>query len=198
MTFSPSEQSPAPPLSRASLVIGLYGAMALVGLLIAAGRGNPDLYRLGEPGAWGLLGGPLIGLCAGGAVVGLTRIATRRWQWARDLHGSFRDLLGPLTGQEIVILAGASSIGEEILFRGALLPWMGIWVQAGVFALLHVGPGKRFLPWTVSALVLGIAFGELAVWTENLGAPIAAHFAINFFNLRHIVRTTGPALTPAK
>ena len=172
--------------------------MALVGLLIAAGRGNPDLYRLGEPGAWQLLGGPVIGFAVGGAVVGLTRVGTRYFQWARDLHGSFRDLLGPLTGQEIVILALASSIGEELLFRGALLPWMGIWIQALVFALLHVGPGKRFLPWTASALVLGVAFGELAVWTENLGAPIAAHFAINFLNLRHIVRTALPPLPAAE
>ena len=61
MTFSPSQPSPAPPLSRASLVIGLYGAMALVGLLIAAGRGNPDLYRLGSPEAWQLLMGPILG-----------------------------------------------------------------------------------------------------------------------------------------
>lgn len=193
MSLSPSQPSPAPPLSRASLVIGLYGAMALVGLLIAAGRGDPDLYRLGAPEAWQLLAGPILGFAAGLSVVAMTRVATRHFQWARDLHGNFRDLLGPLTGNEIVILALASSIGEEILFRGALLPWMGLWLQAAVFALLHVGPGKRFLPWTLSALVLGIAFGWLAMWTGSLGAPIAAHFAINFLNLRHIVRTPVPA-----
>src|SRR6185436_12006305 len=145
MPFSQSQPSPAPPLSRASLVIGLYGAMALVGLLIAAGRGNPDLYRLGSPEAWQLLAGPIIGFAVGLGVVGLTRVATRHFQWARELHASFRDLLGPLTGQEMVILALASSIGEELLFRGALLPWMGLWLQALVFALLHVGPGRRFL-----------------------------------------------------
>jgi uncharacterized protein len=164
--------------------------MALVGLLIAAGRGSPDLYRLApavEP--WLLAVGPAIGFGFGVGIVGLTRLATKHLQWARDLHASFRDLLGPLSGREIVILALASSIGEELLFRGALLPWFGAWIQAIVFALLHVGPGKRFLPWTLSALVLGIAFGWLAIWTGNLGAPIAAHFAINFLNLRYIVRT---------
>jgi uncharacterized protein len=197
MPWSPSEPSPAPPLSRASLVIGLYGAMALVGLLIAAGRGNPDLYRLGSPEAWHLLVGPILGFAVGLGVVWLTRIATRHFQWARDLHGSFRDLLGPLTGHEIMILALASSIGEELLFRGALLPWMGVWLQALVFALLHVGPGRRFLPWTLSALVLGLAFGWLAEWTGSLGAPIAAHFAINYLNLRHIVRTALPAASQA-
>jgi len=188
MRYSPSQPSPAPPLSRASLVIGLYGGMALVALVFAAGRGNPDLYRLGDPTAAMLLGGPAIGVAIGLAVVGLTRIATHQFQWARDLHASFRDLLGPLSMREIVILALASSIGEELLFRGALLPWVGIWIQAIVFALLHVGPKKRFLPWTASALVLGAAFGWLAVWTGNLGGPIAAHFTINFMNLRFIVR----------
>lgn len=188
MSYSPSDPSPAPPLSRASLVIGLYGAMGLVALVIAAGRGNPDVYRV-DPGAatWLLAGGPAAGVALGLGVVGLTRLATRRLQWARDLHDSFRDLLGPLSGREIVILALASSIGEELLFRGALLPWFGVWIQATIFALLHVGPGRRFVPWTISALVLGVAFGWLAEWTGNLGGPIAAHFTINFLNLRHIV-----------
>ena len=170
-------------------MIGLYGGMALVALVIAAGRGNPDLYRLDAGAAgWLLPAGPAIGFGIGLGVVGLTRLATRHFQWARDLHSSFRDLLGPLSTREIVILALASSIGEELLFRGALLPWLGVWPQAVIFALLHVGPGKRFLPWTLSAAVLGLAFGWLAVWTGNLGGPIAAHFAINFFNLRYIVR----------
>lgn len=186
------EGSPPPPLSRATLVIGLYAAMGIVGFLIAAGRGDPDLYRLGgSPEAWQLGAGPVAGALLGLAVVGLTRVATRHFQWARDLHSSFHDLLGPLTGREIVILALASSIGEELLFRGALLPWVGVWVQAIIFALLHIGPGRRFLPWTLSALVLGLAFGWLARWTGNLGGPIAAHFAINFLNLRYIVASRG-------
>jgi membrane protease YdiL (CAAX protease family) len=188
MSYSPSHPSPAPPLSRASLVIGLYGAMALGALVIAAGRGNPDLYQLSDAAGWWLLAGPAIGAGIGLSVVLLTRVATRHFQWARDLYTSFRDLLGPLSGQEILILALASSVGEELLFRGALLPWIGVWWQGLVFALLHVGPGKRFLPWTASAFVIGVGFGALANSTHNLGGPIAAHFMINFLNLRFIVR----------
>jgi len=118
--YSPTQPSPAPPLSRASLVIGLYGGMALVALVIAAGRGDPDLYRIGCSPGWLLAVGPLTGCALGLAVVALTRVATKHFRWARELHASFRDLLGPLTGHEILILALASSIGEELLFRGAL------------------------------------------------------------------------------
>jgi hypothetical protein len=170
-------------------VVGLYGAMALVALVIAAGRGNPDVYRIGDPSPTQLIGGPAIGLIVGLAVVGLTRLATKHLAWARALHHSFRAVLGPLAHREILILAAASSIGEELLFRGALLPWLGLWPQGLVFALLHVGPDRRFLPWTASSLLLGVAFGALAEWTESLGAPIAAHFTINYLNLRYIVRT---------
>jgi membrane protease YdiL (CAAX protease family) len=185
--------SPPPPLSRATLVIGLYTGMGIVAFLLAAGRGDPDLYRLGgSPPAWKLMSAPLFGAALGLGVVWLTRVATSRFQWARDLHTSFKDLLGPLTTREIVILALASSIGEELLFRGALLPWFGTWIQAAIFAALHIGPGRRFLPWTLSAFVLGAAFGLLAKWTGNLGGPIAAHFAINYLNLRFIVGRSEP------
>jgi uncharacterized protein len=170
------------------MVIGLYGAMGIVALLVAAGRGDPDLYRFGEnPPGWLLLAGPGFGAALGLSVVALTRVATRHLQWARDLQSSFHDLLGPLTGREIVILALASSIGEELLFRGALMPWFGVWISSAIFAVLHIGPGRRFVPWTVSAFVLGVLFGELAIYTGSLGGPIAAHFAINFLNLRYIV-----------
>lgn len=192
------EPSPPPPLSRASLVIGLYTAMGIVAFLLGAGRGDSDLYRLGgDPAAWQLGAGPLIGFAVGLAVVGLTRVATHRFQWARELHTSFRDLLGPLAAKEIVILALASAIGEELLFRGALLPWLGVWIQGAVFAVLHIGPGRRFLPWTLSALVLGVAFGLIAQWTGNLGGPIAAHFTINYLNLKFIVRVQAPAARAA-
>ena len=168
-------------------MIGLYGAMALLGLLIAAGRGNPDLYRLGDPPGWLLLVGPGIGVLVGVGVVGLTRLASKHFAWARYLHARFREVLGPLTGREIVIVALASSIGEEVLFRGALLPWMGVWLQGLVFALLHVAPDRKMLPWTALAFALGGGFGVMAEETGSLGAPIAAHFMINFLNLRHIV-----------
>lgn len=185
-------ESPRPPLSRASLVVGLYGAMALGALMLSAGRGDADLYRLVETrSGWWLLLSPALGLLVGLGFVVLTRVAVVRFTWAQGLQRSFHDLLGPLATREIFILAAASSIGEELLFRGALLPWLGMVPQAVLFALLHIGPGRRFVPWTLSALTMGLGFGLMSTVTGNLGGAIVAHFTINFLNLRFIVGARG-------
>lgn len=186
--MDPLRDSPRPPLSRASLVLGLYGAMAIGALMLSAGRGDADIYRLIEarPARW-LLISPALGLAVALAFVGLTRIAVARFSWARALEHSFGDLLGPLSGREVFIVAAASSVGEELLFRGALLPWIGLWPQAILFSLLHIGPGRRFLPWTLSALGMGLCFGGLTRLTGDVGGAIVAHFTINFLNLRLII-----------
>jgi len=188
-------QTSPPPPSRSALVIGLYGALALTALLLSAGRGDADIYRLDEDVAgWRLALSPLLGFLLGLAVVALSRWAVGTQAWARDLHQSFRHVLGPVTGREIATLAIASAIGEELMFRGALEPWIGLWAQAGIFALLHIGPGKKFLPRTAMAFTLGVLLGLLAHATGDLGGPIVAHFTINFVNLRFIVRVEMPPL----
>lgn len=180
-------------MSRSGHILALYGGLALVGLLIAAARGDVDLYRFHEgTGGRQLLLSPLLGLAIGIVVVLLSRLAVRYFAWARRLHQDFRSILGEQTGREILVLALASSVGEELFFRGALMPWLGIWPQALIFAALHVGPGRRFLPWTLAAFIIGTGFGYLVDWTGDLGAPIAAHFTINYLNLRFIVGTALP------
>ncbi|GAB4535110.1 MAG: hypothetical protein Tsb0020_50490 [Haliangiales bacterium] len=187
-----------PPLSRSGLVLALYGALSLLALLISAGREDVDIYRIeGTSTVAGLMLSPLLGVLVGLAAVLAWRLAVRRYVWAQRLHQDFRSLLGPLTSREILILALASAVGEELLFRGALQPWIGIWPQAAVFALLHVGPGRRFLPWTATSFALAIGFGYLFEWTGDLGGPIAAHFTINYLNLHFIARVEIVGFAPS-
>ncbi len=166
--------------------------MAILAIFIAAWRGDPNVFAIGPYGAaaWG----PPLGLALGLAVVVFCRIAASQWQWAQGLNRSFRDVLGPLSNRDILLLAATSSIGEEMLFRGALTPWLGIWVQAAVFALLHIGPGRKFIPWTIFAALLGVVLGYLAMVTGNLAGVIIAHFVINLLNLRYIMRDVAPPL----
>ncbi|HWM85496.1 MAG TPA: CPBP family intramembrane glutamic endopeptidase [Kofleriaceae bacterium] len=187
-------QNREPLTSRAGLILALYGSLALLALLISAGRDDIDIYRIAGRSTLLLLAlSPLIGLAVGLSVVFLSRLAVHRFDWARRLHTDFRSILGPLSWREILVLALASSVGEELLFRGALQPMLGIWAQAAVFALLHIGPGLRFLPWTLSAFVLGLVFGWLFQLTGDLGGPIVAHFAINYMNLHFIARFEVPS-----
>jgi len=179
--------------SRSQLILGLYGFLAALAVVIAAGRGDLDVYRIaGVSTPTRLVLSPLLGLAFGLAVVFASRLAVHRFDWARRLHRDFRGLLGNLDAREVLFLAVASSVGEELLFRGALPPIIGLWPSAIVFALLHIGPGVRFLPWTVSALVIGLLFGWVSQAIGDLGAPIVAHFIINFMNLQYIVRTDLP------
>ncbi len=184
-----------PPPSRASLVIALYGALALAGLLISAGRGDADIYRSDEDRAmWWHAVSPALGLAFGLAMVIVSRIVVARFAWGRTLHRDFRAMLGDASAREIAILAIASALGEELLFRGALQPWLGLLPQAVLFGLLHVGPHKRHLVWTAWALAMGLALGALVELTGDLGGAIVAHFAINFLNLHFIVRAPQPAI----
>lgn len=191
--MNPKRYSTEPPMSRSGLILALYGGLALTGVLISAGREDVDIYRIAgtSTSSWLVLS-PLLGLAVAALVIALSRLAVKHYAWGRSLHRNFRHLLGPLSTREILILALASSIGEELLFRGALLPWIGLWPQAIIFALLHVGPGARFLPWTASALVMGVVLGLMYQLTGDLGGPIIAHFTINFVNLRFIARTELP------
>jgi membrane protease YdiL (CAAX protease family) len=174
------------------MIVGLYGALAVAGFGIGALLGDADIYRLENSTAWRMVLSPLVGIGVGLAIVFATRLAVHRFDWARRLHRDFRGLLGNLTGRDILVLALASSIGEELLFRGALVPWIGIWWSTLIFALLHIGPGSRFLPWTASAFVAGLLFAGLFQLFGDLGAPIMAHFTVNYLNLNYIVRVELP------
>lgn len=164
----------------------LYLGLAAAGLSWSALRGHVNVWRVAGREDPQVLLGTLAGLLIGLGIVFASRLAVHRFEWARALHRDLRALLGPLPGSEILILALASSVGEEIFFRGAMLPAAGLVVSALIFALLHIGPKFRFLPWTVSSFVAGLMFGQLFLWSGDLTGPVVAHFAVNFLNLRHV------------
>ncbi|MCS6913206.1 MAG: CPBP family intramembrane metalloprotease [Myxococcota bacterium] len=198
----------APRLDRSQVVVLFYGALTVVAVMWAALRGQPNILIYGGRAPHRILhfvSSLAIGTAVGLLLVLLTRILQDRYAWARVLHNEFRELLGPLDQREILLLAAASAIGEECFFRGALLPQLasllpglvgvvfGVVGSSALFALLHIGPGARFLPWTLSSLGVGVLLGTLYVGIGDLVAPIAIHFTINLLNLQDIVRRQMPA-----
>jgi membrane protease YdiL (CAAX protease family) len=173
--------------SRPALVMVVYLGLGAAALGWGSLRGHPNVWHLpgGDPAVFtGILGG----LAAGLLIVFASRMALYRFEWARSLHRELRHLLFPLTDVEIVVLAGASSVGEEMFFRGALLPAIGLLGSSAIFALLHIGPKARHLPWTISSFVVGLLFGAMFMWTGDLTGPVVAHFLVNFLNLRYLAQ----------
>jgi membrane protease YdiL (CAAX protease family) len=163
----------------------VYLGLAVAALGWSGLRGQPNVWRQ-EGHDPAVLAGILGGVAAGLGIVFASRMALYRFEWARSLHRELRHLLFPLTDAEIVLLAATSSIGEEMFFRGALLPAVGLWGSSAIFALLHIGPKARHLPWTVSSFGAGLLFGAMFIWTGDLTGPVVAHFLVNFLNLRHV------------
>jgi uncharacterized protein len=174
--------------SRPVLVMAAYLILGVAALVWGNVRGQPNIWHLGgqEPTISVAFAGVLAGLAAGLILVFASRMALYRFDWARALHRELRHMLFPLAAPEIVVLAAASSVGEEMFFRGALLPAIGLLGSSALFALLHIGPKARHLPWTLSSFGAGLLFGAMFLWTGDLTGPVIAHFLINFLNLRHV------------
>ena len=164
----------------------LYLALGAAALAWAGLRGQTNIWQLPGRGEPLVLAGIATGILIGLGIVFVSRLALYRFDWARSLHREFRGLLNPMSDFEIVVLAVASSVGEEMFFRGALLPHIGLYASSVLFAALHVRPHLRFLPWTLMSLIVGLIMGEMYVNLGDLGGPIAAHFTINLLNLEYI------------
>jgi uncharacterized protein len=184
-------------LKTAALIYGLLAAAAVAwGFL----RDNPDIYHHPAgllashlPLPAGVILGGSAGVAFGLGIAWMTRFSVYRFRWARTLHVEFRGLLGPLTGTDILAYAVFSAIGEELFFRGAMQPVLGIVPASLVFGLLHVAPGRKFVPWPFQAVAMGFAFGGLYWLSGELSAPILAHFTINYQNL-HFINNYDPSL----
>jgi hypothetical protein len=171
-------------------VASFYAATLVVGFFWhAVAQDSNDVWRLDPSQPWTtLLWTPLLGVGVGLVTVQVFRALELRMAWLTDLHREFRSMFGHPHYGELVLLAAASALGEEVLFRGAMLDAWGIWISSLVFALLHIPPKGSLWPWTASSLVLGLVLAGLTLLTGNLGAAVAAHFVINLQNLTYITR----------
>jgi CAAX protease family protein len=183
----PSLDNPYP-FFRVRCMAGLYVVLTIFGLGLVWGRS-------GLTGVGNLTGGPGMGasLAAGLGLAVLVLAATpagfRSVRWMRRLARVMRRFLGPLSWSDAVLLGLLSGVGEEVFFRAALQPWLGLVPTSLVFGGLHVLPPIRHnWPWAVFAMAFGFAVGALYDATSDLAGPVAAHMAVNAVNLYRIGR----------
>jgi len=198
---------PPPGGMSTGLAVVFYGILTLAAWLLGSLWLGLDVLEWHQ--GWGqpIWVDVALGAALGVVTVISSRILEHTTQWAETLTREFRKILGELTSFQVLVFAVTSGVAEEVFFRGFVqqalselafgqLPgneWIGLVVASLVFGLIHIGPDrKKFLPWTIMAVVMGFGFGLLYMYTGNILAPVVAHFTINFFNLLHIAgRTDG-------
>jgi len=183
------EHEPPSPAALATSAVVFYAFLVLLAMgLFAVMDLDPTLVVFGE-GAH-LERDTLIGAAAGGIMVWLTRLSLR-FEAVRALNAELQGMLGTLDTPSITIMALTSSIGEEILFRGALQPLLGLLPTAILFGFMHGGIQKRFRLWVIFTIGAGLVLGALTAWTDNLLAAILCHFTVNYFNLHTVTQRKG-------
>lgn len=151
-----------------SLFIGALGALWLLfrPLELEAEAGPLAILLTASLATLGLLAGAWL----------LERLLPSFRAASKLLEGALRSF--KMSPPLAVSLAAATSVSEELFFRGALLPLVGVWGQAALFALMHPAP-RRAWSYTAYTFVAGLVLGYVTVFTGSLWAAILAHFAVN-------------------
>ena len=104
----------------------------------------------------------------------------------------FMDIASPwkLTWPEIVLVSCCAGIGEEILFRGAIQPFLGIGWTSILFVILHGYINPFNGPLTVYGIFMVLAIALLGLATTHLGLIVAvvAHTTIDIWLLFKLSR----------
>ena len=122
-----------------------------------------------------------------GLAVGITitsGIIYRLWPSYRRSADMYLELvIKPLMWTDLIWLGLLPGLSEELLFRGIMLPALGLNVAAValsslLFGVLHLSGAGQW-PYVVWATIVGFALGYCALITGNLLVPVVAHIITN-------------------
>jgi len=109
------------------------------------------------------------------------------------VNSSYARMLGRfrLTLSEIVLISICAGVGEEMLFRGAVQPFLGIPVTSVLFVAIHGYLNPR--DWRLSIygafMTLGIAWLGYLAETRGLMSAMIAHTLIDVYLLLYMQHT---------
>jgi uncharacterized protein len=169
-------------LSRVQILMAI-GVTAVVLLLVSR------LWLLLDPteplpAEWDNGRSLLLGGAIGLGITALSAVAYRAWDAYRRSADFYLDLvIKPLHWADLIWLGILPGMSEELLFRGVMLPaigltWYGILMTSACFGVLHFS-GNQHWSYVVWAIAIGILLGYSAVVTGNLMVPIVAHTTTN-------------------
>ena len=129
----------------------------------------------------------LVGVLIGFGISGASSLVYRIWKSYRQSADRYLALIvSPLVWMDLVWLGLLPGLSEELLFRGVMLPAIGLnsfgIVVSGVcFGVLHFS-GTGQWAYVIWAAAIGLVFGYSALASGNLLVPIAAHITTNLLS----------------
>ena len=126
-----------------------------------------------------------IGIALGFGLTGLSSIVYAVWATYRESADFYLAMvLDPLAMPDLIWLGILPGLSEELLFRGVMLPSLGldpigIMLSSLCFGVLHMTNLQQW-PYAVWATLVGMLLAFTMVETGNLFIPIVAHVTTNF------------------
>lgn len=152
----------------------LFLLIITIGVLWFQGRLDVWSYGLDNPFNWGL------GIIVGLFIVCIDLLLDRLLPEEMLDDGGINLLL--FSNRNIVhifIIALTAGVVEELLFRGAIQEWLGVWGTSLLFVLIHTRYLKKWILVIVVGLI-SLGFGYLYEWTGSLITVIVAHTLVDF------------------
>jgi uncharacterized protein len=128
-----------------------------------------------------------IGIALGLGLTGLSSIVYAVWATYRESADFYLAMvLKPLEIPDLIWLGLLPGLSEELLFRGVMLPALGldpigIVLSSICFGVLHMTNIQQW-PYAVWATLVGMLLALTMVETGNLFIPIVAHITTNFIS----------------
>ncbi|MEO7051522.1 MAG: CPBP family intramembrane glutamic endopeptidase [Rhodanobacter sp.] len=186
-------------LRRQLAICAIFCALAAIVILLFQRKPTVSTLFQGLP----LLDQFAVGVAAAALYWLATALGSRfasRGKAAQHMAESFSRL--DLRGWNPLWIAVAAGVGEELLFRGALQPLLGIWITSILFVLAHIRAyrfdalNKRVLLQSISLFAVSVALGYSALYAGLLTAMII-HVAMDIVGLFAVRRMTcTPPLAP--
>lgn len=172
------------PLSRSQILIfmGITAVILLAAAKIWQKLGAVQLLPIQfdyQAFLWGM--GLAIGITIASGLI------YRLWPGYRRSADVYLELvIKPLMWTDLIWLGLLPGMSEELLFRGVMLPALGLNIAAVaissvLFGVLHLS-GSGQWPYVIWATIIGFALGYSALVTGNLVVPVVAHIITNLIS----------------
>lgn len=133
------------------------------------------------------------GLSMAAGTIFVTRALLTRVPGGKALETALRPSLRGLPAWLVLVAAVGAGVGEELFFRGFLVPTAGVLASSVLFGLVHQVRGPGRVAFMASAALFGASLALLYRATGSLAGPLVAHVLVNYLNALYLREAAGPA-----